>query len=132
MGKIDNHPTNSIHHSSPKPLQTQHLHPLYRHSAPESIGWLRDTFAKSSIHKSLRQNFARRFAVKYCRIRTYEKRRTAAGFLPRRLPSDHPTTKKNQTAFANSIAFSKALILSLALAPNQRESRRLSSVRPLL
>jgi len=53
MGKIHNHPTNIIHHFCPKPLQAQHLHPLYRHSAPESIGCLRDTFAKSSSHKSL-------------------------------------------------------------------------------
>ena len=136
MGKIDNHPTNSIHHSCPKPLHTQHLHPLYRHSGLPSIGWLPDTFTKSSSHKSLRQSFAAPFFAKSCPIRVYvewskyqkkNRRRIAPTAAPLR-SSYH----EDQTAFANSIAFSKALILSLALAPNQSESRRLSSVRPLL
>jgi len=134
MGKIDNHPTNSIHHFSPKPLRTQHLHPLYRHSGVPSIVWLPDTFAKSSSHKSLRQSFARPFALKSYRISTYDKReRAAVGYSL--CPYGDPTQSsyhEDQMAFANSIAFSRALILSLALAPNQSESRRLSSVRPLL
>jgi hypothetical protein len=75
------HTKNIKYHSYPNSLQAQHLHPLYRHSTPESIGWLPDTFAKSSSHKSLRQSFAARFVVKSYGATLYDGwRKAAAGY----------------------------------------------------